>query len=138
LSDATAPAGNSEERFKNSPTALLDEAITGVPLANDSRADKQKVSNGPGAKDKSAEAKIEATSSRSAMDIETRALFVHALENAASVQDLPEPFRSLMKTDTVTIRNPNTGKTETVSQDSFNRYMSMTNGEVLKWIIKDD
>jgi len=72
------------------------------------------------------------------MDIETRALFVHALENAASVQDLPEPFRSLMKTDTVTIRNPNTGKTETISQDSFNRYMSMTNGEVLKWIIKDD
>ena len=72
------------------------------------------------------------------MDLETRALFIHALENASCIQDLPEPFRSLMKTNTVTIRNPNTGKTETISQDSFNRYMSMTNGEVLKWIIKDD
>ena len=72
------------------------------------------------------------------MDYETRALFIHALENAASVQDLPEPFRSLMKTDTVTIKNPNTGKTEFISQDSFNRYMSMTNGKVLQWIIEDD
>ena len=72
------------------------------------------------------------------MDFETRALFIHALENAASVQDLPEPFRSLMKTDTVTIKNPNTGKTEFISQDSFNRYMSMTNGKVLQWIIEDD
>ena len=72
------------------------------------------------------------------MDFETRALFIHALENAVSVQDMPEPFRSLMKTDTVTIKNPNTGKTESISQDYFNRYMSMTNGEVLQWIIKDD
>ena len=72
------------------------------------------------------------------MDFETRALFIHALENAASVQDLPEPFRTLMKTDTVTIKNPNTGRAESISQDSFNRYMSMTNGEVLKWIIKYD
>ena len=72
------------------------------------------------------------------MDIDTRALFIHALENAAFVKDLPEPFRSLMKPDTVTIRNPNTGKTENITQDSFNQYMSMTNGEVLRWIIKDD
>jgi hypothetical protein len=72
------------------------------------------------------------------MDFETRTLFINALENAASVQDLPEPFRSLMKMDTITIKDPKTGKTETISQDSFNRYMSMTNGEVLKWIIKDD
>jgi len=72
------------------------------------------------------------------VDIETRALFLHALENATFVKDLPEPFRSLMKTDTVTIGNPNTGKSETITQDSFNRYMSMTNGEVLRWIIKDD
>ena len=72
------------------------------------------------------------------VDIETRALFLHALENAAFVKDFPEPFRSLMKTYTVTIGNPNTGKSETITQDSFNRYMSMTNGEVLRWIIKDD
>lgn len=72
------------------------------------------------------------------VDIETHALFIHALENEAFVKDLPEPFRFLMKTDTVTIGNPNTGKSETITQDSFNRYMSMANGEVLRWIIKDD
>ena len=72
------------------------------------------------------------------MDLETRALFIHALENASCIQDLPEPFRSLMQADTVTIRNPNTGKKDTLNQDSFNRYMSMTNGEVLKWIINND
>lgn len=43
-----------------------------------------------------------------------------------------------MKTNTVTIKNSDTGKTESISQDSFNRYMSMTNGEVLQRIIKDD
>ena len=69
------------------------------------------------------------------MDIETRALFVHALESTVCVADLSEPFRSLMNTDYVTITNPNTGKTETISQDSYNRYMIITNGEVLKWII---
>ena len=31
------------------PTALLAEATTGTPLAQDSSADKQKVSSGPGA-----------------------------------------------------------------------------------------
>jgi len=72
------------------------------------------------------------------MDLETRALFIHALENASCTQDLPEPFRSLMQADAVTIRNPNTGKKDTLNQASFNRYMSMTNGEVLKWIINND
>lgn len=38
----------------------------------------------------------------------------------------------------VTINNPYTGKTETIGQEAFNRYMSMTNGEVLKWIIDNE
>ena len=37
----------------------------------------------------------------------------------------------------ITIRNPNTGTTETIGQEEFNRYMSMTNGEVLNWIVDE-
>ena len=36
---------------------------------------------------------------------------------------------------TVTIHNPNTGKTEVLGQEEFNRYMSMTNGDVMNWIV---
>jgi len=36
---------------------------------------------------------------------------------------------------TVTIHNPNTGKTETLGQEEFNRYMTMTNGHVMNWIV---
>lgn len=39
---------------------------------------------------------------------------------------------------TVTIHNPNTDKTEVLDQAEFNKYMSMTNGEVLEWIVKPD
>ena len=49
LSLATAPAGFIELMFKISPTALDYDATTGVPLASDSRADRQNVSSGPGA-----------------------------------------------------------------------------------------
>jgi hypothetical protein len=35
----------------------------------------------------------------------------------------------------VTIKNPATGKIETLNQTEFNKYMSMTNGAVLKWIV---
>jgi hypothetical protein len=40
-------------------------------------------------------------------------------------------------TNTVIIDNPNTGKRETLNQQEFNKYMSMTNGEVLSWIVDD-
>jgi hypothetical protein len=40
-------------------------------------------------------------------------------------------------TNTVIINNPNTGKRETLNQQEFNKYMSMTNGEVLSWIVDD-
>ena len=38
LFSATAPTGSGESRSKNSPTALVAEATTGVPEASDSRA----------------------------------------------------------------------------------------------------
>jgi len=37
----------------------------------------------------------------------------------------------------ITIHNPNTDNTETLGQEEFNRYMTMTNGEVLNWILND-
>ena len=37
----------------------------------------------------------------------------------------------------VTIFNPNTKKFETIGQEEFNRYMSMTNGAVLEWIVEE-
>ena len=40
-------------------------------------------------------------------------------------------------TNTVTIDNPNTGERETLNQEEFNKYMSMTNGEVLNWIVEE-
>lgn len=40
-------------------------------------------------------------------------------------------------TNTVIIDNPNTGKRETLNQQEFNKYMSMTNGEVLNWIVEE-
>ena len=46
---ATAPTCSLEFSNKNSPTALVLEATTGVPDAIDSRAARQKVSIGPGA-----------------------------------------------------------------------------------------
>ena len=42
---------------------------------------------------------------------------------------------SIKRMNTVTIHNPNTGKTETIGQEAFNRYMSMTNGDVMNWIV---
>ena len=38
---------------------------------------------------------------------------------------------------TVTIDNPNTGEKETLNQEQFNKYMAMTNGAVLNWIVDD-
>jgi hypothetical protein len=38
---------------------------------------------------------------------------------------------------TVTIDNPNTGQKETLNQEQFNKYMAMTNGAVLNWIVDD-
>jgi hypothetical protein len=40
-------------------------------------------------------------------------------------------------TNSVIINNPNTGKQETLNQQEFNKYMAMTNGEVLNWIVYD-
>jgi hypothetical protein len=40
-------------------------------------------------------------------------------------------------TNSVIINNPNTGKQETLNQQEFNKYMAMTNGEVLNWIVED-
>ncbi len=37
----------------------------------------------------------------------------------------------------VTIFNPNTKKFETIGQKEFNKYMSMTNGAVLEWIVEE-
>jgi hypothetical protein len=37
----------------------------------------------------------------------------------------------------VTIFNPNTGKRHILNQQEFNKYMHMTNGEVLNWIVDD-
>ena len=53
---ATWPTKSSSLIIKNSPTALVSDATTGVPLARDSSADRQKVSIGPGAIDTSADA----------------------------------------------------------------------------------
>ena len=39
--------------------------------------------------------------------------------------------------NSVIINNPNTGKQETLNQQEFNKYMAMTNGEVLNWIVED-
>ena len=61
LSLATAPAGMGASILRNSPTALLFDATTGVPLASASSADKQNVSSGPGARATSAQAKMAAT-----------------------------------------------------------------------------
>jgi hypothetical protein len=36
----------------------------------------------------------------------------------------------------VTIFNPNTQETITLNQQEFNRYMTMTNGEVLEWVLE--
>jgi hypothetical protein len=38
---------------------------------------------------------------------------------------------------TVIIDNPNTGQKETLNQEQFNKYMAMTNGAVLNWIVDD-
>lgn len=38
---------------------------------------------------------------------------------------------------TVKIKNPETGEIKTLNQKEFNRYMSMTNGDVLNWIVED-
>ena len=48
------------------------------------------------------------------MDFKTRAIFIHELENVTRVEDLPEPFRSLMGAETLTDTNPNIGNTEYV------------------------
>jgi len=37
----------------------------------------------------------------------------------------------------ITIHNPNTDKIETLGQEEFNRYMTMTNGEVVNWIVDE-
>ena len=39
--------------------------------------------------------------------------------------------------NSVIINNPNTGKQETLNQQEFNKYMAMTNGAVLNWIVDD-
>jgi hypothetical protein len=39
--------------------------------------------------------------------------------------------------NSVIIDNPNTGKQETLNQQEFNKYMAMTNGEVLNWIVEN-
>ena len=39
--------------------------------------------------------------------------------------------------NSVIINNPNTGKQETLNQQEFNKYMAMTNGVVLNWIVDD-
>jgi hypothetical protein len=39
--------------------------------------------------------------------------------------------------NSVIINNPNTGKQETLNQQEFNKYMAMTNGAVLAWIVDD-
>jgi hypothetical protein len=39
--------------------------------------------------------------------------------------------------NSVIINNPNTGKQETLNQQEFNKYMAMTNGAVLDWIVDD-
>ena len=57
---ATWPTKSSELIIRNSPTALVSDATTGVPLASDSSADKQKVSIGPGAMEISADATTDA------------------------------------------------------------------------------
>ena len=67
LLSATAPTGSFESSSKNSPTALVEEATTGVPEASDSRAAKQKVSIGPGAIERSALAITSANIFRSTM-----------------------------------------------------------------------
>jgi len=38
---------------------------------------------------------------------------------------------------TVTIDNPNTRQRHILNQQEFNKYMYMTNGEVLNWIVDD-
>ena len=38
----------------------------------------------------------------------------------------------------ITIHNPTTGKLETLGQEEFNRYMTMTNGAVLEWIVGEN
>ena len=35
----------------------------------------------------------------------------------------------------VTIKNPETGEIKTLDQKEFNKYMAMTNGDVLNWIV---
>lgn len=37
----------------------------------------------------------------------------------------------------ITIKNPDTGKVQTISQTEFNQFMSMTNGQVLQWVVSD-
>ena len=39
--------------------------------------------------------------------------------------------------NSVIINNPNTGKQETLNQQEFNKYMAMTNGAVLNWIVDE-
>jgi hypothetical protein len=39
--------------------------------------------------------------------------------------------------NSVIINNPNTGKQETLNQEEFNKYMAMTNGEVLNRIVEN-
>jgi hypothetical protein len=39
--------------------------------------------------------------------------------------------------NSVIINNPNTGEQETLNQQEFNKYMAMTNGEVLNWIVEN-
>jgi hypothetical protein len=36
----------------------------------------------------------------------------------------------------VTILNPNTHETLTLNEQEFNRYMTMTNGAVLEWVLE--
>jgi hypothetical protein len=38
-------------------------------------------------------------------------------------------------THRVTIRNPEAGEVRTAEQEEINKYMSMTNGDVMNWIV---
>ena len=67
LFSAIAPTGERESNMRNSPTALVADATTGVPEARDSKAARQKVSIGPGAIETSALAMISASFLRSTM-----------------------------------------------------------------------
>jgi len=62
---------------------------------------------------------------------------VEKIKQLASLDSSVLELKTTAQPFVVTIRSPETGEIRQLTQSDFNRYMTMTNGEVIKWIVGD-